>query len=468
MLAEEVRSPLIDIAWRMKVALDFVAVCFIVFLTGCLQRRARMRPRVKEDEDWEEVFNLGGGIVARSGMKKSPVMRRIAQWIYTIQEAADAAHAGQMKQYELDSEIHEIQLNTWRTEVRNAIQEQGVLPARPDDPTPPSRPIRIILNDTTVPAAQEVLIDNPAGIILLRDELGGWWINLDRHEENRDFYMTGYSGNVPYDVDRIKRGHRRLKGLSLGMFGATTPDGLRAYVADAVKHHRIENGFLQRYQLLVWPDLQMRPQARNFVKRVPGEEFHNVQEMFNRAVRIDPEAPLRYQFTDRAQERFDSWEEENSRKVYETDTDSPMGSHLAKYPKLVSVLAASFAFMKGEEEFFDLPELELAIRWAQYLETHANRIYSCVTSVVVDAARRLAEKIKSKRIGEGGVIRTREVYVHGWKGLDDPESARKALHILENHNWIRRLEPESGPQGGNPGEQWQINPRIWENARKTP
>jgi hypothetical protein len=225
MLAEKVRAPLVDIARRMRVLLDFVAVCFIVFLSGCLQRRARMLPQADKDEAWEEVFNLSGGIVARSGMKKSPVMRRVAQWIYTIQEERENIHTREMKQHKLDSEIHGVQLEDWRKRVRAAIQEHGVPPDRPDDPVPPAKPLRIIANDTTVPAAQELLVDNPAGIILLRDELGGWWINLDRHEENRDFYMTAYSGNVPYDIDRIKRGHRHLPGLSLSIFGATTPGG---------------------------------------------------------------------------------------------------------------------------------------------------------------------------------------------------------------------------------------------------
>jgi putative DNA primase/helicase len=394
-------------------------------------------------------------------MKKSPVMRRIAKWIYRIQDASDAAHKEQLKQYELDSEIHEIQLRQWRTQVASVIQGHGIPPVRPDGPTPPSGPLRIILNDTTVPAAQEVLVDNPAGIILLRDELGGWWINLDRHEQDRDFYMTAYSGNIPYDVDRIKRGRRHLPGLSLSIFGATTPGGLRAYVTEAVKHCRIENGFLQRYQMLIFLDVQQRTRKRGFARRMPDEDFPHVQELFDRAVRINLEAPLQYRFTDEAQNRFDSWYEENKRKTEETDPDFPMGSHLSKYPKLVSVLAGLFAFIEGEDELVDLPHLELAIRWCDCLETHANKIYSCVTSVVVDAARRLAEKIKSKRIGATGVFRTRDVYVHGWKGLDDPQSARKALHVLAEHNWIRHMEAESGPQGGNPGEQWEVNPRIW-------
>jgi putative DNA primase/helicase len=218
---------------------------------------------------------------------------------------------------------------------------------------------------------------------------------------------------------------------------------------------------LQRKQLMIAPDVP--PRARKDKSRTwtSGEEFHGVQEMFNRAVRIDPETPLRYRFTPEAQERFDSWCEANEKKIEEIDPEFPLGSHLNKYPKLVSVLAGVFTFIAGEEEFVGLEELELAIRWAEYLETHANRIYSCVTSVTVDAARRLAEKIKSRRIGAEGIFRTRDVYVNGWMGLDDPQTARKALHILEEHNWIRRLEPGPGPQGGNPGERWQVNPRIW-------
>jgi hypothetical protein len=73
----------------------------------------------------------------------------------------------------------------------------------------------------------------------------------------------------------------------------------------------------------------------------------------------------------------------------------------------------------------------------------------------------LGEKIKTRKIGAQGAFSTREVYIHGWKEMTDPDNTRAVLRILEEHDWIRRQESKPGRQGGNPGEQWRVNPHIW-------
>jgi hypothetical protein len=104
-----------------------------------------------------------------------------------------------------------------------------------------------------------------------------------------------------------------------------------------------------------------------------------------------------------------------------------MGSHLNKFPKLMSVLAAMFALIQGEDSLVDVPEAELSIAYCRYFESHANRIYSCITSPRVDAARRLAEKIKTRKIGSDGVFSTKDVYINGWREMTDPDSTRPVL-----------------------------------------
>jgi putative DNA primase/helicase len=458
MVPDRLRGFALDIAGRMEVLLDFVVVCLLTLLSGAIQRRARVRPRTL-DYTWEEPFNLWGGLVGRSGMKKSPVIRRIAAPIYAIQDGWRNVHSKRIEQFELDSEIGEIQLTEWRRQVRTALQEQTAIPDRPDSPAPPGKAPRIIVNDTTAVKAQELVIENPAGLLLIRDEMGGWWAHLDSsgHDMERDFYMTSWSGSAPYDVDRISRGEKRLPALSLSIFGALTPAAMRSYIMEAVKNHHIENGFIQRFQMLIWPDGEVRDSE----DCVPVDYPH-VLEIFSRVTTVDPERPLIYRFTPRAQSLFEDWYRNLKRKIDALDPDDPMGSHLNKYPKLMSVLAAMFALIQDEDSLVDVPETELSIGYCRYFESHANRIYSCITSPRVDAARRLAEKIKTRKIGGDGVFSTKDVYIHGWREMTDPDSTRPVLRILEEQGWIRRQNIASGPRGrGRPGENWDVNPRIW-------
>jgi len=101
-----------------------------------------------------------------------------------------------------------------------------------------------------------------------------------------------------------------------------------------------------------------------------------------------------------------------------------------------------------------------AAEFCGYLETHANRIYSCVTTPQMRAAQVLAEKIKKRKVGANGFFTGRDVYVKGWSGLDSPEAARLAAHILLDADWIREQTAEAGPLGGRPSTRYQVNPRV--------
>jgi hypothetical protein len=64
----------------------------------------------------------------------------------------------------------------------------------------------------------QILIQNPAGVLVLRDELTGWLANLERpgREGERAFFLECWNGDGCFDIDRIARGTVRVEcGLSL-------------------------------------------------------------------------------------------------------------------------------------------------------------------------------------------------------------------------------------------------------------
>jgi hypothetical protein len=81
------------------------------------------------------------------------------------------------------------------------------------------------------------------------------------------------------------------------------------------------------------------------------------------------------------------------------------------------------------------------------------------------ASYELAGKIKLRKVGadsgEGIVFSSRDVYLKGWSGLDTPEAFRQAIEVLIDAGWVQSRVIESGPKGGRPAEQYQVNPRIW-------
>ena len=100
------------------------------------------------------------------------------------------------------------------------------------------------------------------------------------------------------------------------------------------------------------------------------------------------------------------------------------------------------------------------MRFLEYLESHANRIYDTVKSPLKKAEAALAQKIKDGSLRSGFTFR--DIIRKGWAGLRDSEIILEAIRSLEQAHWIRPMpEPPITSQGGRPKEPgWEINPEI--------
>ncbi|MBZ5604445.1 MAG: hypothetical protein LAO79_19250 [Acidobacteriia bacterium] len=107
-----------------------------------------------------------------------------------------------------------------------------------------------------------------------------------------------------------------------------------------------------------------------------------------------------------------------------------------------------------------LEHAKQAAAMCAYLESHAHRIYSCVTTPQMRGAQELAERIKTGKVGSDGTFSVRDVYLKGWSGLDTPELARAALQVLEDADWVRATTSESAATGGRPSERYVVNPGV--------
>ena len=122
-------------------------------------------------------------------------------------------------------------------------------------------------------------------------------------------------------------------------------------------------------------------------------------------------------------------------------------SHLSKYRKLMPALALLFELadravadtLGSSTLSVSLEHAAQAAEWCGYLESHAQRIYSCVTTPQMRAAQVLAEKIKKRAVGADGAFTCRDVYLKGWSGLDSPEALKLAAHVLLDAGWIRAV-----------------------------
>ncbi len=478
LLPASFRSLVADLTERMQVPIDFAAVVMVLCLAGIVNRRAVIQPKA-HDYGWVVVPNLWGGIIAPPGYMKSPVIQAGIRPLDQIQADWRREHEETLKEHALAVEEWEMRKSAWKQLSTQQYKKGNPPPERPSDPPAPPTLRRLIVNDATFEAMHQTMSENPAGILVIRDELTGWWSTLERsgREGERAFCLQAWNGDTGHTIDRIGRGTIHVPHCCMSMLGGIQPGRLRSYLVDALKDGPSNDGLIQRFQLLVWPDT---PDGWTYVDRPPNVASElQAARVFGKLVEMSAEQPVRFRFAPDAQALLTEWITELEAKVRGDELHPALVSHLSKYRSLMPSLALLFELadrasfdgfvgssLVGCENFVSLEHARQAAAWCEYLESHARRVYSCVVTPQLRAARELADHIRKKHVRnkDGGFdwFAARDVYLKGWTGLDTPEAVKAAAEVLEDACWVREFSGERGATGGRPSNRYFVNPRVWE------
>jgi Protein of unknown function (DUF3987)/Primase C terminal 1 (PriCT-1) len=484
LLPDSFRPLVGDVTERMQVPLDFPAAVIVLCLAGAVNRRAIMQP-LANDTGWTKFPNLWGSIVADPGLKKSPVIQAVTRPLAQIQEGWWLEHKEALKQYARDKEEHRLKYAAWQEEYKRHFKKGTAPLGRPEDEPEQPELRRLIGNDATFEALHQTMAANPAGVLVIRDELTGLLSRLDQEQfgSERAFYLSAWNGDTPHTIDRITRGTIHVPHCCLSMLGRIQPGRLRSYLADALKDGPSNDGLIQRLQLLVWPD---KPTDWRLVDRKPNEAYEkSVYQIFRKLVQLDCDKPLRARFDPEAQQLFNVWLTELEKKLLAGGLHPALVSHLSKYRSLMPSLALLFELADqaaagvfdvfggsdpgGSQNFsVSLDHARQAAASCDCLESHARRFYPRIVTPQIRAARELADYIKRKQVTnkDGGRdwFTSRDVYRKGWTGLDSPEAVARAAEVLQDAEWLRPVAGESSdPLGrGRPFSRWVVNPRVWQ------
>jgi putative DNA primase/helicase len=452
MLPETLRPWVMDLADRLQVPADYPAAALIVMLAGAVGRRASIRPQ--RHDNWTVVPNLWGAIIGRSGVMKSPVLHAVMGPLQRRQSLA-------MTVYASERDVYQRQLQQY------AQKRSRRCTTTTWDAETPTSPVctRYLINEATIEKVHMILQENPQGILYLRDELSGWMAQLEQRGRERDraFFLETWDGNSDFAFDRVGRGTVYARHLCLSVFGGLQPARLQRYLADAVTGGAGDDGLMQRFQLLVWPDVQ--PNWKE-IDRVPDSRTEGrVERILDRLLQISPDDPFRARFSAAAQERFGAWRREVEQKIRGGDLEPAVESHLAKGRSLLPKLALLFHLAEGGgQEEIALVEADRAGRFCAYLESHTRRVYGCMASRPLQVAAALGQKLRQGKLSNG--FRVSDVYLQGWPGLDTEERARVALRVLVDAGWVRLRRVAVDGEIGGAGEQYMVNPRIYGDSAR--
>lgn len=467
LLPESLRPFVEDVAKRMQVPIDYPAAVVVLCLAGAVNRRASIQPKAS-DTSWVIVPNLWGGIVAPPGYMKSPVIQSIARPLTLIQEQWRRDHAEASGDYARELEEFELRKSAWKEQFKSSTKGGKPAPSRPEDEPTAPKLRRLLMNDGTFEATHQIMSDNPAGVFVIRDELTGWLSQLDKpgREGERAFCLQAWNGDTGHVIDRVGRGNVHVEACCMSMLGGIQPARLRGYLVDALEDGPGNDGLMQRFQVLVWPDTVC---DWEYIDWAPNPALtERVTRIFRALVDLDSENPMRFRFDAEAQQLFVAWLEALEAKIRGDELHPALVSHLSKYRSLMPSLALLFHLADAAAceanlgEAVTLEQAQRAAEWCAYLESHARRIYSCIVTPQLRAASELAEKIKRRKVGAAGFFSCREVYLNGWAGLGAPEAVRRAAEVLEDSGWIREARDEARPSGGRPSHRYEVNPKVWQ------
>jgi putative DNA primase/helicase len=328
---------------------DYIGAAALTALGAALGRKIGVAP--EQQTDWYEVPNNWCCIVGRPGDLKSPAIAEALKPLHRLEVEARKTHDADLEAYAKDLQLWKLKKDAAEGKAKLELKKNPDATIQFDIPEP-QEPAerRYVTNDTSYEKLGEILAENPNGVLAHRDELVSLLKTLDREEfaPARGFFLTAWGGKDSYTFDRIMRGKIHIEAACVSLLGSAQPGRLAEYVRRAVSGGAGDDGLIQRFGLLVWPD--QSPAWEN-VDRYPNsaarsaawECFVSFDSLNPGAIGAEPTSPFQsvpvLRFDTEAHGLFLEWRKDLERNLRSGNLHPALASHFAKYRKLVPTLA---------------------------------------------------------------------------------------------------------------------------------
>ena len=165
-------------AYDLQVPPDFISIPLLIAAATAIGKEFRMAP--KAFATWTERACLWGGIIGYVGDGKTPSFNAAFSPIWTLQAKFRDEFQENFDAYESKARLAKLVDKQWQKDVAKALAKGEPAPERPEAAQAPEKPIprQFASNDVTQEKLVELMRDNPRGLMLYRDELSGWFRQL--------------------------------------------------------------------------------------------------------------------------------------------------------------------------------------------------------------------------------------------------------------------------------------------------
>lgn len=441
---------------------DYVAIGILTAAASLIGGKRRVRPW--SNSDWSEPAILWAALVGDPSANKSPALDRATKPMRAIERDDTEDHRAARLVWEADAERAKVEKAAWSESVKKAQTDGLPTPPIPTGAVVPEEPVRrrVIVQDATVEALAVILSGNPAGTLMVRDELAGW-LNFDKYSTgNRAFWLELFGGR-PFIVDRLKHGGHPvvLPFSGVSVVGGIQPDRLCGDLLNGA-----DDGLVARF-LWCWPEKVRfarptgvaNPAAVEGVYRLLNDLTWGVAENGDKA-------PVSMNLTPPAADLFERWGSEQERDA--EDAGPLFKGTVGKLPGMVLRIALVLELLgwaqRGgvEPREVSVASLGAAVDLADaYLKPMALRVYGDAALPPAERhAATVARYIVRNRLARvnAGDVRRR------WRlpGLKTADAVREALELLVEAEWLRPDPSRQGDAGGRQRSDYLVNPRAVE------
>src|SRR5262249_12239872 len=145
-----------------------------------------------------------------------------------------------------------------------------------------------------------VMAENAAGFVYFRDELAGLFRSMEKsdREPDKKFFLECWEGLNSYRVERVGRDEVVIERACLSLFGTIQGGPLARYINEASTGEEAD-GFIQRFQVLLYPDpppdftyVDRRPHAGAREKACAAFEAVDRLDAPARGCQLDPDSGI--------------------------------------------------------------------------------------------------------------------------------------------------------------------------------
>ncbi len=436
---------------------DFVGLSLITATAGLLGNARRANPW----GTWNEPTIIWGALIGNPSSGKSPAIDTISTPIKEIEAILAKDYKETFKQYENDSERAKVALESWKHKLKKDLSLPK--PVEAEAPPCPPRP-RLLITDTSIEKAGELLSTNCKGLLMVRDELAGLIENFERRGgSDRQFYLESFGGRQ-INIDRKHTPEPIIvPSLAISVLGGMQPDKMNNLILRGD-----DDGFAARFLYAFPESIDFKKPSEVPDERIILEAFKDFSKLELLSSLGNGKEPKYIPFSKPAIDLYVDWR--SQLKYREQEAEGFLISHLGKLPGLVVRLSCVLTYLDWVTE-------HRSIEPSQIDDATVFRAISLIDDYFYPMAKRafgdaaFAQDQKDASTLAKWILKQRERRFNASElrrmensPLRDTKRIKSALQILMEAAWISEVGGrESSKKGGRQRKDYEVNPLIFSN-----